>query len=111
MIQRLYNEGVTQNDIIFNALGLTVYPALWQYALCTKLDHLLKTGACLYDMNDAVDYLDWLIGKCSGRQAVKKSELRAWADKFKFTVPSDDLIKRLGDEYKKKYGGVGIVDG
>ena len=88
-----------------------MYAALWQYALCAKLDHLSKTGAHPYDMNDAVNYLDQLIGKHSGRQAVKKSELRAQADEFKFTVPSDDLIKRLGDEYKKKYGGVGIVDG
>ncbi len=111
MIQRLYDEGVTQNDVVFNEPGLTVYAAPWRYALCAKLDRLSKTGARPYDMSDAVDYLDRLIGKRGGRQAVKKSELRAWADEFKFTVPSDTLIKRLGDEYKKKYGGVGIVDG
>ncbi len=111
MIQRLYDEGVTQNDVVFNAPGLTVYAAPWRYALCAKLDRLSKTGARPYDMSDAVDYLDRLIGKRGGRQAVEKSELSAWADEFKFTVPSDDLIKRLGDEYKKKYGGVGIVDG
>jgi len=103
--------GVTQNDVVFNAPGLTVYAAPWRYALCAKLDRLSKTGARPYDMSDAVDYLDRLIGKRGGRQAVEKSELSAWADEFKFTVPSDDLIKRLGDEYKKKYGGVGIVDG
>jgi len=111
VIQRLYDEGVTQNDVVFNAPGLTVYAAPWRYALCAKLDRLSKTGARPYDMSDAVDYLGRLIGKRGGRQTVKKSELRAWADEFKFTVPSDDLIKRLGDEYKKKYGGVGIVDG
>jgi len=101
---------VTQNDVVFTARGLTVYAAPWRYALCTKLDRLSKAGARPYDMSDAVDYLQRLVGKRGGR-AVKKSELKAWADEFKFTVSSDQLMRRLGDEYKKKYGDVGIVDG
>ncbi|KAF8335375.1 uncharacterized protein EI90DRAFT_3152992 [Cantharellus anzutake] len=109
-IQRLYDEAVTQNDVVFNAPGLKVYAAPWRYALGAKLDRLSKTGARPYDMSDAVDYLDRLIRKRGGQAPVKRSELKAWANEFKFTAPSDDLINRLGDEYKKKYGKAGIMN-
>lgn len=109
-IKILYDEAVHQRDIVFTAPGLTVYAAPWRYALGAKLDRLSKPGARPYDMSDAVDYLDRLIGKRGGR-AVKKSELKTWAGEFKFAVPSDDLMSRLGNEYKKKYGKTGIVDG
>jgi hypothetical protein len=109
-IKILYDEAVNQRDIVFTAPGLTVYAAPWRYALGAKLDRLSKPGARLYDMSDAVDYLDQLIRKRGG-QAVKKSELKMWAGEFKFTVPSDDLMSRLGNEYNKKHGRVGIVSG
>jgi len=109
-IKTLYDEAVRQNDIVFTARGLTVYAAPWRYALGTKLDRLSKPGARPYDMSDAVGYLNRLIGKRGG-QAVKKSELKTWAGEFKFTVPSDDLMSRLGNEYKKKHGRTGIVNG
>ena len=32
---------------------------------------------------------------------MKKSEIKAWAQEFKFTVPSDILMDSLGAEYKK----------
>lgn len=89
---------------------MTVYAAPWRYALCTKLDRLSKTGARPYDMSDAVGYLTQLIKK-QGGTTVKKSQLKAWAQEFKFTVPSDALLTSLGAEYKKKTGKDGIVNG
>ena len=87
-----------------------MYAAPWRYALGTKLDRLSKTGARPYDMNDAVGYLIRLVAK-NGGKAVKKSELKAWAKEFKFTVPTENLMESLGKEYKKKTGKVGIIDG
>lgn len=109
-IKILYDEAVHQKDIVFTAPGLTLYAAPWRYALGAKLDRLSKPGARPYDMSDAVSYLDQLIRKRGG-QAVKKSELKRWAGEFKFAVPSDDLMSRLGSEYNEKHGRTGIVDG
>ncbi|KAG7089406.1 hypothetical protein E1B28_011094 [Marasmius oreades] len=110
VIQRLYDEAVEQNEVVFKAPGLVVYAAPWRYALGTKLDRLSKKGFKPYDMSDAVGYLVRLIQKHGGK-AVKKSELKAWAQEFKFTVPSDQLMASLGAEYKKKAGKDGVIDG
>ena len=61
-------------------------------------------------MSDAVGYLVRLVAK-NGGNAVKKSELKAWAKEFKFTMPTDDLMNSLGKEYKKKTGKDGVIDG
>lgn len=109
-IERLYDEAVTQNEIVFNAPGLTVYAAPWRYALGTKLDRLSKPGAKSYDMSDAVGYLERLIAKRGGKP-VKKSEIKAWAQEFKFTVATDKLMGSLGEAYKKKTGKDGVIEG
>ncbi|EAU88698.1 hypothetical protein CC1G_01071 [Coprinopsis cinerea okayama7 len=109
-IQQLYDEAVQQNDVVFQAAGLTVYAAPWRYALGTKLDRLSKTGARPYDMSDAVGYLVQLIQKRKGA-AVKKSEIKKWAQDFKFTVPNDKLVDQLAAEYKKKTGKDGVING
>jgi hypothetical protein len=61
-------------------------------------------------MSDAVGYLEKLIAKQRGT-AVKKSEIKAWAQEFKFTVPSDKLMDSFGAEYKKKTGKDGVING
>ncbi|KAL6301013.1 hypothetical protein BKA93DRAFT_696654, partial [Sparassis latifolia] len=81
-IKELYDEAVTQNDLVFNKPGLKVYAAPWRYALAAKLDRLAKAGARPYDMDDAVEYLAHLIQKRGS--AVKRAELKDWAGKFKF---------------------------
>ncbi|KAM6503113.1 hypothetical protein JOM56_000056 [Amanita muscaria] len=110
MIKILYDEAVDQREIVFTAPGLTIYAAPWRYALSAKIDRLSNAGVRPYDMGDAVDYLNRLIEKRGG-QAVNQSELRTWAGEFRFPVPSDDLMSRLGNEYTRQHGGAGIVDG
>ena len=61
-------------------------------------------------MSDAVAYLVRLVAK-NGGNAVKMSELKAWAKEFKFTVPTEKLMNSLGKEYKKKTGKDGIIAG
>ena len=61
-------------------------------------------------MSDAVGYLVRLVAK-NGGNAVKKSELKAWANEFRFTVPNETLMNSLGKEYKKKTGKDGIIEG
>lgn len=109
-IQRLYDEAIEQNEIVFREPGLAVYAAPWRYALLTKLDRLAKPGARPYDMSDAVGYLERLITKHGGK-AVKRSEIKTWAGEFKFTVPTEKLLDSLRDEYKKKTGKDGVING
>ena len=110
IIHDLYDEAVAQNEKVFAAKGLTVYAAPWNYALMAKLDRAGKPGAKLYDITDAVDYLDRLIKSRHGH-AVKKSELKAWAAKYKLAAPTDALIDKLGKQYKEKHRKDGVVDG
>jgi len=109
-INDLYAEAIQQKAIVFSAQGLTVYAAPWVYSMMAKLDRAAKPGAKSYDVTDAVDYLDRAI-KLRGGQAVKKSELKAWATKYKLTVPTEALIEKVNKAYKAKYGKDGIVSG
>ena len=63
---------VTQNEVVFNAPGLTLFAAPWRYMLDTKLNRLSKQVlARPYDMSDAVGYLVRLVAK-NGGDAVTK---------------------------------------
>lgn len=75
----------------------------------TKLDRAAKPGAKAYDMADAVDYLGRLIQ--SRGQVVKRSELEAWARKYKLGVPTKDLMDKLAKEYEDKNKKDGLVSG
>ena len=86
-----------------------MYAAPWNYALMTKLDRAAKPGAKAYDMPDAVDYLGRLIQ--SRGQVVKRSELEAWARKYKLGVPTKDLMDKLAKEYEDKNKKDGLVNG
>ncbi|KAF9222139.1 hypothetical protein BS17DRAFT_193926 [Gyrodon lividus] len=108
-IKQLYDEAITQNEIVFRQPGLTVYAAPWRYALAAKLDRLAKPGARSYDMNDAVDYLSHLITKRGKPE--KRSELKATAGEFKFTAPTKELMDKLAEAYKKKFNKDGVIDG
>ena len=56
-------------------------------------------------------YLVRLIATRKGNSPVKKSEIKAWAEEFKLSVPTDKLMNELGAEYKKKTGKDGVVNG
>jgi len=60
-------------------------------------------------MSDAVGYLVRLVAKRGS--PVKKSEIKTWAEEFKFPVPTDKLMNDLGAEYKKKTGKDGVING
>ena len=106
----LYAEALHQNSKVFAATGLTVYAAPWNYALMTKLDRAGKPGAKAYDMADAVDYLTRLINTRGGH-AVKESELKAWAKKYKLAEPAKAVVERLAKEYKEKHKKDGVIAG
>lgn len=110
MLNDLYDRAIQQNEKVFSAKGLTVYAAPWDYAMMTKLDRAAKPGSKSYDMTDAVDYLGCLIRSRGGR-AVKRSELMAWATRYKLRAPPEADIKDLAERYKAKHKRDGIVDG
>lgn len=52
----LTDEAFRQNEIVFQAPGLTVLAAPWKYSFCCKVDRLSGSGRT-YDFPDAVQYL------------------------------------------------------
>jgi hypothetical protein len=59
--QRIRNEltqqGFDQNEIVFQAPGLTLYAAPWPYAICSKLHRISGGGHRVHDPTDAAAYL------------------------------------------------------
>lgn len=110
MIHDIYDDAISENEKVFAANGLTVYAAPWNYALVTKLDRAGKSTAKSYDIADAVDYLGRLI-KLRGGHAVKKSELKAWATKYKLGAPTEVVVGKLAAQYKEKNKKDGVIDG
>jgi len=106
-INALYEEAKTQNTPIFKETGLTVLAAPWRYAMTTKLDRLMKTGAKPYDLADAVTYLHQIVSAPHG-QPVPQANLLQWASDFKCTQPSPELIQRLAAAYVAKYSSPGL---
>ncbi|KIM90049.1 hypothetical protein PILCRDRAFT_2283 [Piloderma croceum F 1598] len=104
----LYAQAKEQNDIIFKQPSLTVYATPWHYALITKLDRLKNKGSKSYDLNDAVVYLNKVIGRRDNRP-VHASELSKWAKKFHLVVPENSLIAQLEMAYAQKYQLNGIT--
>jgi hypothetical protein len=103
----LYNEAIMQNRRLFEARGLTVLAAPWRYAITTKLDRLMKSGAKSYDLGDAVTYLHEIV--VAAGAAMPQEKLGSWAREFKCTVPDDGLIRRLSEAYIEKYKSAGLV--
>ena len=44
LIQELFQQGLAQNEIVFDAPGLRLYAAPWEWAICAKLDRIAGGG-------------------------------------------------------------------
>jgi hypothetical protein len=97
MIGDLYAKARTQDIIIFQKPGLTVYAAPWDYALCTKLDRLSKPGPAPYDMDDAVTYLGNII-EMQG-SSVMRQELETWIRMYHLAIPLE-LLRALNEQFR-----------
>lgn len=78
-------EAIAQNDLVFEAPGLKVVAAPWNYAFCCKVDRLAGSGllnARPYDLGDAAAYLKRYLASIAKSKTVPKAEISAWMARF-----------------------------
>ena len=108
-MKELYEEAVRQNEIVFRALGCTVYAAPWRFALITKIDRLPKAETRRpYDMADAVAFLSRLVDQRGA--ALRRNDLASWAIEFELPVPSAWVLDALDEAYFMTHKTHGLSD-
>lgn len=105
--KQLTKQGFAQNDIVFQAPGLTLYAAPWIYAFVSKLDRIQGGGYRSHDPGDAAVFLDrWL--KRTKRETVSVAALRDAMRTHELAVRGDEgFMTGLGlinDAFAAKFG-------
>ncbi|KAL8924206.1 MAG: hypothetical protein Q9208_004170 [Pyrenodesmia sp. 3 TL-2023] len=99
-------EALRQDEVVFYKRGLKVVAAPWNYALCGKMNRLVRPDqARPYDLSDAVSYLRHYIQKHGG--PVSAARVKDWCQRYQ-KVTSDDVIRAINDEYRRRYWTDGI---
>lgn len=105
--ERLTQDAILQNEVIFDAPGLQVLAAPWNYAFFAKLDRIAgSSGSTQYDIFDAADYLHRYL-TIHHLATIKQSEVQEWARLFGTRI-SAELIQDLNAEYQRKHGRTAI---
>ena len=105
--QELAQEAVEQNDVVFQAPGLTVLAAPWLYALCTKIDRLGdRQKRRRYDQADAVAYLRRYTSR-HRRQPVVYQNLTKAAAHYRIAL-TVEICQEINREYEAQFGQPGI---
>ncbi|KAF2761227.1 hypothetical protein EJ05DRAFT_473767 [Pseudovirgaria hyperparasitica] len=102
----LTRRAIAQNEVVFQAKGLTVLAAPWDYAIAAKLNRLTGSSGSgkpskPYDMSDAATYLERYL-RSKRAKGITKSQIKAWARLYE-THCSDQVIAQLDAEYQKQY--------
>jgi hypothetical protein len=103
----LARRAESQNEIVFQETGLTVFAAPWDYAFCTKMDRMHKRSRRPYDIDDAVRYLHRYIS-LHGNRPVRVQDVRAWAQTYGVRA-EDAIIAEINQHYVEHYGSQPIV--
>lgn len=105
--QELAQQAVEQNEVVFQAPGLTVLAAPWIYALCAKVGRLASASKRkAYDTDDAVAYLRRYIVQ-HGNKPIAYRTLREMAAHFK-TDFNVDVCREVNIKYEAKFRQPGI---
>jgi len=102
----LYNEAVRQNDVVFQAPGLKVLAAPWNYAVSAKLDRVggaSPFGSRPYDLPDPVGYLHRYL-TINRLGAVRQSDVASCAQSFDHKHFHSSTLQSLDDKYARTYG-------
>lgn len=105
--QDLTRKGFEQNDVVFQAPGLTLYAAPWSYAFVSKLDRIQGGGFRSHDPLDAAVYLDrWL--RKSNQHEIQADEIAQWVREYQLRVASGQqftaALNRINDAFQQKFG-------
>lgn len=106
--QELAQQAVQQNEIVFQAPGLTVLAAPWLYAFCSKLDRLAKTSRSrAYDKDDAVAYLRRYTTR-HGNEPLSYDALKETAAYYRTEI-NRDICRQVNAEYETIFRQPGIL--
>ena len=105
--RKVTQEALDQNEVVFHRRGLKVVAAPWNYALCGKMNRLVRPGqARSYDVTDAASYLHYHILKHGG--PVSAARVKRWCQAYQKDT-SNDVLRVVNKEYRRLYRGEGIV--
>jgi hypothetical protein len=105
----LTQQGFAQNEIVFQAAGLTLYAAPWPYAICAKLHRISGGGHRAYDPLDAVAYLHRYLSRRDGPAiaSVTLDQVTQWCQRYHISISRPvlvDTLRRVNEEYRRLYG-------
>lgn len=105
--RRVTKEALEHDNVVFEKSGLKVVAAPWNYALCSKLDRLVRRGELRpYDTTDAASYLHQYI--LSHAKPVTAAQVKRWCQAY-HKGTSNDAIRAVNKEYRRLYGRKGIA--
>ena len=105
--RKVTQEALDQNEVVFSKRGLKVVAAPWNYALCGKMNRLVRPDqARAYDVTDAASYLHYYIIKHGG--PVSAARVQRWCQAYQKDT-SKDVIRAVNKEYRRLYRKDGIV--
>ena len=105
--RRVTQEALEQNEVVFEKRGLKMVAAPWNYALCGKINRLVRRDEVRpYDVSDAASYLHHHIGKHGG--PVSASQIKRWCQAYQKEI-DNDAIRAVKREYRFLYGKDGIA--
>ena len=101
-------EALEQHEILFQRPGLEILVAPWHYALCGKMNRLVRERERRpYDVADAAAYLRQYVLRHG--ETVSKGSIWRWCDVYQKDT-SEDVICAVNEEYRRLYGSDGISD-
>ena len=104
---RVTKEALEQDDVVFETRGLKVIAAPWNYALCGKMNRLVRPNEVRrYDVTDAASYLHQYILKHGG--PVSPAQIKQWCQAYQKDT-SNDAIRAVAKKYRRRYGSNGIA--
>ena len=105
--RQVTQEALEQNEVVFERRGLRVVAAPWKYALCGKMNRLVRPAlARPYDITDAASYLRHHILKHGG--PISAVRIKRWCEGYRKET-NDDVIRAVKREYRRIYRRDGIL--
>ncbi len=105
--RKVTQEALEQNEVVFFSRGLKLVAAPWNYALCGKMNRLIRPDqARLYDITDAASYLHQYILRNGG--PVSATRIKRWCQVYQKDT-SNEVIRAVNKEYRRLYRRDGIA--
>ncbi|KAJ5691609.1 hypothetical protein N7488_012344 [Penicillium malachiteum] len=103
----ILGEALEQNEVVFQAPGLTLLAAPWEYLFCTKMHRLSGRGVHTkrtYDQEDAVHYLERYFSRHS-TAAVAQETVMFWFGQYliEWRTETERLLPGVNSMYQTTF--------